>query len=213
MYSCSAFVHDRVEKGNLPEMLHCFMKVHISSVLLRKAWTFVVSESSITYMVLYSIYLFSFLSLLKLWNDCTQHGALSGLKNEGTRQKGNCLPHHFIKCLFYSTFYCSALSICCCNEEINIKNLHSHLWMCRFFSNTLNPVVEPSTAQECRPNVPKNNSVIFWMDHKTFPPLSCPTRQVQCSTRSRKPLTQSRHLSSNYLKFHPSSYVEISKYY
>lgn len=38
MYSCLPFVDDSViVKGNSPEMLHCSMKVHISSVLLRKA--------------------------------------------------------------------------------------------------------------------------------------------------------------------------------
>lgn len=151
MYSCSPFVDDSViVKGNLPEMLHCSLKVHIFSVLLRKAWYCVISESSITYMVLYSIYLsvlvlfvlFLFACLQMLWNDYTQHGALFRLKNEGTHcQKGNRMPHitsySNIKCLFYSTLYCSALWIPCCNydEEINIKILHSssNFLMCFFF--------------------------------------------------------------------------------
>lgn len=39
--SCLPFVDDSViVKGNSPEMLHRSMKVHISSVLLRKAWSF-----------------------------------------------------------------------------------------------------------------------------------------------------------------------------
>lgn len=38
MYSCLPFVVDSViVKENSPEMLHCSLKVHISSVLLRKA--------------------------------------------------------------------------------------------------------------------------------------------------------------------------------
>lgn len=38
MYSCLPFADDSViVKGNSSEMLHCSMKVHMSSVLLRKA--------------------------------------------------------------------------------------------------------------------------------------------------------------------------------
>lgn len=99
---------------------------------------FVISESSITYMVLYSIYLsilffFKFAEALKCLY--TQHGALIWLRNEGTHyQKGNHLPHitsySNIKCLFHSTLYCSALWICCRNyaEEI-YKNLAFIIWL------------------------------------------------------------------------------------
>ncbi len=123
---------------------------------------FVISESSITYMVLYSIYLsvlFFFLSLLKLWNVYTQHGALIGLRNEGTHyQKGNHLPHHFIQqhqvSVFHSTLYCSALWICCCNyaEEI-YKDLAFIIWLFNvsfLFPHFRSCVVEPSITQYCR---------------------------------------------------------------
>lgn len=87
MYSCLPFVNDGfIVKGNSLEMLHCSVKVLISSFLWRKH-ELVISESSITYKVLYSIYLsvLSFLSLLKLWNFSTQHGALMGLKKKKWR--------------------------------------------------------------------------------------------------------------------------------
>lgn len=51
-------------------MMHCSMKVHISSAYVEKKHDlFVISESSITYIVLYSIYLSVLFSCLFLFYE------------------------------------------------------------------------------------------------------------------------------------------------
>lgn len=149
-----------VVKGNQK----CCMVPRESTTVKCSVWgkhdLFVISGSSITYMVLYSIYLScsgsrslssSFFFFLKFAEAleclCTQHGALVGLRNEGTRlSKGNPLAlitslYHFIQqrqmCLcFRLTFYCSALwsmllQVCLKRKNIYIKTLHSSSWLFR----------------------------------------------------------------------------------
>lgn len=139
MYSCSPFVDDSViVKGNLPEMLHCSMKVHVKSVLLRKAWSCVISESSITYMELYSIYLcvlffVKFAEALKwlystwctIWTE----------KWSDTPSKGkpyasyHFIQQHLVSVLFYVVLQCSMNTLLQLWWRNKYKDLAFIIWL------------------------------------------------------------------------------------
>lgn len=156
MYSCLPFVDDSVYCWGKTRRKCCivlwkcvYIKCPVEEGMMMLLWFF--SESSITYMVLYSIYLsvlFFFFFFKVCWSfenvSILNNGALIGLREKKKwrhpffdfkkkKKKGKPLAlitsYHFIQqhqvSVFHSALYCSALWICCC--ELCWRNIYKDL--------------------------------------------------------------------------------------